>query len=316
MLKKNEYIFEHYINPVYYERKIMATTKKTTKKQTDKIIESVSTLKPQTVIEEIGALQTTLQNTLAGLSAQISMKLEQMKNVEEAIVIKQDELNELYDVQAEAISIEEMRAQHEAEEEQWNKKMSDAKAQMEDDEEERAKRWQREEEDHSYESSQRKKRSQEEYNVEIATRRRAEAIRQEDLEKQWKSREEALASQENDVLNLKSQVAGFDDKLKAEVAKAEAIAVNRVKKEYEHEVLILKKDIEAEKLLNATKVSALDDTINGLQLQISDLQKQLAESRSDAKEVTSAALQSASGRQAMEALQRVVDSQPSVSKNK
>lgn len=294
----------------------MATTKKTTKKQTDKIIESVSTLKPQTVIEEIGALQTTLQNTLAGLSAQISMKLEQMKNVEEAIVIKQDELNELYDVQAEAISIEEMRAQHEAEEEQWNKKMSDAKAQMEDDEEERAKRWQREEEDHSYESSQRKKRSQEEYNVEIATRRRAEAIRQEDLEKQWKSREEALASQENDVLNLKSQVAGFDDKLKAEVAKAEAIAVNRVKKEYEHEVLILKKDIEAEKLLNATKVSALDDTINGLQLQISDLQKQLAESRSDAKEVTSAALQSASGRQAMEALQRVVDSQPSVSKNK
>jgi hypothetical protein len=78
---------------------------------------------------------------------------------------------------------------------------------------------------------------------------------------------------------------------------------------------MLKKDIESERVLNATKVSALDDTINSLQVQISDLNKQLAQSRTDAKEITSAALQSASGRQAMEALQRVTD-QPSANKSK
>ena len=193
--------------------------------------------------------------------------------------------------------------------------MSNTYQDWEDDEEERAKRWQREEEEHGYEIAQKKKRSQEEYNVEIATRRRAETIRQEDLEKQWKGREEVLVSQEKEVVALKTQVAGFDDKLKADVAKAEAIALNRVKKEYDHEVLMLKKDIESERVLNATKVSALDDTINSLQVQISDLNKQLAQSRTDAKEITSAALQSASGRQAMEALQRVTD-QPSANKSK
>lgn len=280
----------------------MATKK--TKKQTDKVIEAVSTLKPHTVIEEIGALQSTLQNTLAGLSAQISTKLEQMKNVEEAIVLKQNELEDLYAIEVEAISLEDL-----------NKQILDQKVQWEEDSEERAKRWQREEEEHGYEMAQKRKRSQEEYNVEIATRRRSEAIRQEDLEKQWKLREEALAGQEQEVVSLKAQVAGFDDKLKAEVGKAEAIAANRVKKDYEHEIAMLKKDVEAERVLNATKVSALDDTINGLQCQIADLQKQLAESRSDAKEVTSAALRSASGRQAMQALQRVVD-QPSANKTK
>jgi len=294
----------------------MAVTTKKTKKQSEKVLDVVSTLKPQTVIEEIGALQNTLQGTLAGLSAQISIKLEQMKNVEDAIVIKQNELNELYGIDAEALSLEEMRENCEQEETEWNKKSLERQAQLEDDEEERAKRWQREEEEHGYDIAQKKKRSQEEYNVEIATRRRAETIRQEDLEKQWKTREEFIASQEKEVAALKTQVAGFDDKLKADVAKAEAIAVNRVKKDYEHEVVILKKDIESERVLNATKVSALDDTINSLQTQISDLHKQLATARTDAKEITSAALQSASGRQAMEALQRVTDGQPSTNKNK
>jgi len=294
----------------------MATTTKKTKKQSEKVLDVVSTLKPQTVIEEIGALQNTLQGTLAGLSAQISIKLEQMKNVEDAIVLKQEELNELYGIDAEALSLEEMREQHEQEDTDWQKQCVARQAQLEDDEEERTKRWQREEEEHGYDIAQKKKRSQEEYNVEIATRRRAETIRQEDLEKQWKTREEIIATQEKDVVALKTQVAGFDDRLKAETAKAEAIAVNRVKKEYEHEVVMLKKDIESERILNATKVSALDDTINSLQMQISDLQKQLSEARTDAKEVTSAALRSASGRQAMQALQRVVDNQPSTSKSK
>lgn len=217
----------------------MATTTKKTKKQSEKVLDVVSTLKPQTVIEEIGALQNTLQGTLAGLSAQISIKLEQMKNVEDAIVLKQQELNELYGIDAEALSLEEMREQHEQEETDWQKKCFERQAQLEDDEEERAKRWQREEEEHGYDMAQKKKRSQEEYNVEIATRRRAETIRQEDLEKQWKTREEILATQEKDVVALKAQVAGFDDRLKAETAKAEAIAVNRVKKEYEHEVVML-----------------------------------------------------------------------------
>lgn len=294
----------------------MATATKKIKKQSEKVLDVVSTLKPQTVIEEIGALQNTLQGTLAGLSAQISIKLEQMKNVDEAIVLKQEELNELYGIDAEALSLEEMREKHEQEDSDWQKQCFARQAQLEDDEEERVKRWQREEEEHSYDIAQKKKRSQEEYNVEIATRRRAETIRQEDLEKQWKTREEIISTQEKDVVALKTQVAGFDDRLKAETAKAEAIAISRVKKEYEHEVMMLKKDIESEKVLNSTKVSALDDTINNLQMQISDLQKQLSEARTDAKEVTSAALRSASGRQAMQALQRVVDNQPSTSKSK
>ena len=293
----------------------MATPRKTTNKKTDKVIEAVTDLKPQTVIEEIGALQSKLQNTLAGLSAQISTKIEQMNNVDEAITVKQTELQDLYSIETEAISLDEMRNQCLQEDIDWQKKCDDRQLQWDDEVAQRAKRWQREEEEHVYDMTQKKKRAVEEYNVEVTTRRRAEAIRQEDFDKNWTAREQAIASQEKEMADLKTQVTGFEDKLKAEVAKAEAIVGNRFKKEHEHELAMLKKDIDSERLLNSTKVSALDDTINNLQTQILDLQKQLTEARTDAKDVTSAALRSASGRQAMQALQRVVDN-PATAKSK
>ena len=295
----------------------MATTAtKKTKKQTEQVLGAVVGLKPQKVIEEIGALQSNLQGVLAGLSAQISTKIEQMDTVDQAIQLKQAELTELYGIESEAMSLEQMRAQCEEEQADWDKRTIDLQAQWDADEDERSKRWQREEEEHAYEINQKRKRAQEDFNVEIAARARAEAIRIEDLQKSWKLREDALTAQEKEVAALKAAVAGFDATLKTEVGKAEAIAVNRMKKEYEHECAMLKKDIEAERALNLTKISALDDTIEGLDGQIASLQQQLTAARQDAKEVTSQALQSASGRQAMEALQRVTDGQPSASKSK
>ena len=136
----------------------MATTKKTTKKQSEKILDAVSTFKPQTVIEEIGALQNSLQNTLAGLSAQISIKLEQMKNVEEAIVIKENELKELYEINAEALSLEEMREKCQQEEDNWNKRFIDRQNQWNEEAKDRLKKWNREEEDYLYSIDQKKKR--------------------------------------------------------------------------------------------------------------------------------------------------------------
>jgi predicted nucleic acid-binding Zn-ribbon protein len=70
---------------------------------------------------------------------------------------------------------------------------------------------------------------------------------------------------------------------------------------------MIRKDMESERTLNATKVSALNDLVEGMQKQISDLQTQLSAARQDAKEIASSALESASGRRVSEALQRVVE---------
>jgi 3-dehydroquinate dehydratase len=60
----------------------------------------------------------------------------------------------------------------------------------------------------------------------------------------------------------------------------------------------------------------LQQNIASLQTQIHDLQAQLVAARADAKEVASQALQSASGRQVVEALQRAQEVQSVLNKTK
>lgn len=282
----------------------VAKTTRRKKNEASKILDAVSGLEAQVVIEEIGSLQNSLQGTLAGVSAQISNKIEQMKNVDEAISLKKQELTETYGIEKEAMSLEDIRARKDEEEKNWEKSKKEREIQWEEEEDERNKRWQREEEERAYEVSQRKKRAQEDFNAEITRARRDEALRKEDLEREWQERENYLIAKEQEFQNLQEQVAGFDDRLKDEVAKAKSVAVNSVKEDYEHQITMLQKDIEAERSLNNAKVSAMDETINGLHAQISDLQKQLVAARADAKEVTNAALDSASGRKTIEAMQK------------
>lgn len=295
----------------------MATARKTStrqKKETTKILEAVNNLEPQNIIEEIGALQSTLQSTLAGLSAQITSKVEQMNNVDSAISVKSEELTELYEIEKEAQTLEDLRIKRSEMDDDWNKKVTTRQTQWEEDENERKRKWLRSSEEHDYLHSQKVLRSQEEYNAEISEKRRKEAVRMQELERSWKEREDELGNKENEFADLKNKVAEFDDRLKTEVSKAEAIVGSRLKKDYEHHVAMLQKDMDSERTLSATKISALDESIENLEDQINDLKLQLKAALQDAKEVTNAALQSASGRTAMDAMQKVVDSGQSSTK--
>lgn len=286
----------------------MNTIKKTSKKQSEKILESVSSLTPKTVIEQVGAFQADIQSMLSDLSSSLSSKIEQMNNIEEAIALKMQQLKDLHSIESDLVSLESIKELCEKEKHDLQKSVIEQKIMWEDDEKERSKRWKREEEEHAYAEEQKKKRFQQEYAEEVAKNRRSESMRQEDLEKQWKSRENSIASQEKDIADLKVQVSQFDSKLKSEYSKAEAITSERLKKEYEHQILLLKKDMEAEKQLNSIKTSAMEDTIENLEKQISDLLTQLNAARADAREITNTALQSASGREAMNALQKANES--------
>jgi len=133
------------------------------------------------------------------------------------------------------------------------------------------------------------------------------------LQRSWADREVAIKNQEMEHAELRKQVGEFDARLKAEVAKAEAVVANSLKKEHAHQVELLKRDAESQGLLCTQKIAAQESVIQGLHAQIKDLQAQLAAARTDAKEVATQALQSASGRQVADALQRAMDAKDATS---
>lgn len=276
-------------------------------KKNDVNLDLIKTLKASDVVNDIGGLQISIQQQLANISAAITGKLEHLNNTESAIHDMEERLAETYAVEKEFLTLDEVRAFRAEEEEKFDKFMAARRQEWLDEQVDRDKEWLREKEAHDYEVTLNKKKFIDEFNAEVAAHKRAERVRTEELAADWNRREAELKSRENELVDLRKKVADFDGILKAEVAKAENVAANSVKKNYEHQMQLLQKDQESERAINEAQIKSYAHTIAQMQNQIDDLNEQLSITRSDAKEVTAQALQSASGRQVAEALQRVVD---------
>jgi len=283
------------------------TRKKIEDTQAQATLDAVKTITADTVVNEIGKLQVGLQGTLANLSSVITSKIEQMNQVDQAIALKKDTLKTLHDVEAEVISLDDIRTKRETEDQDWARRFEDRKKLWKEEEDERTKKWMRDREQHDYNFEINKRNVFDHFDAEMKQKRKDEDNKAELLAKNWKDREDFLAAREKELADLKTFTASMEDRVKAEVAKAEAITKNVVTKHYEHQIALMQKDAEAEKNMENTKGQAAATTIAGLQSQIKSLNDQLEKARTDAREVTAQALQSASHRQVAEALQRVVD---------
>lgn len=275
-------------------------------------LEAVKDLRADSVVSEVNNLQVSLQKTLADVSASITNKIQQIDTIDTAISLKEARLKELYGIEAEAIKWDDLQAQHDAERKNW-----------EVERETRNNQWEQETDDHEvacarrsteweYLFAQRTKQKEDAFKAQVEQQMRAEKLRQEDLQRAWQDRENALKAKETEYVQLREQVAGFDARLKAEVAKTETILSNTLKKQHEHEKALLQKDAEAAKALCESKLAFSDKTIAGLENQIATLKAQLDHARQDAKDVANQALNTAADRRVAEALRQVVSDREQV----
>lgn len=291
----------------------MATTK-TKRKQIEQteakaILDSVKDIKIGDVVTQVNNLQISVQKTLAELCSTVTTKVQQVEEVDTAIELKNQRLKELFGIEGEALSLEEMRSQRDQERIEWDAERQERIKKWQEEEAEHVKARNRSEDNWKYEYEQRKKRTQEEFDAEVARTKRNEQLRHEALERSWVEREGVLKAKEQEATALKAQVEGFEAKMDAAVKQAEARSAAVVTGKFNHEIALLKKDSESQKAVADLRIASLNETINNLHGQIESIETQLIAARQDAKEVASQALQSASNRGVADALQRVVDAQ-------
>lgn len=265
-------------------------------------------IKAVDVVKEIGDLQLNVQSTLAGISAAITGKLDQLKNTDLAIADSEARLKEVFAIEKELLDIEVVRKQREDEELEYEKQIEVRNRELMEQEAARAKKWKREEDDYAYEFAQKCKKAQDEFQAALDTKQRQEKIRQEELAKNWQVRENSLKEHEKELTDLRTQVAGFDAKMRKELEETVKCLTTEMGAKHQQQIQLLMKDKEAESSINSEKVSSLNATIATLQKQITGLEAQLLQARQDAKEVTSQALTASAGKQTNDALLRMIDS--------
>jgi hypothetical protein len=293
----------------------MATTK-TKRKQIEAIeattvLNSVKDIDINDVVSGVNNLQVSVQKTLAELGATVTNKVQQMTQIDTAIELKKTRLKELFDIEKEAISIDEMNAQKQSELDTWELERQERQKAWEEEDAERQKSRKRDVDNWLYEFEQKKKRAQEEFDAEVARTKRNEQLRHEALERSWVEREGVLKSKEENYALLKAQVDNIDTKVAEAVKQGEARGFASAAAKYNHEIALSKEEAKGQKAVSDLRIASLNEAISNLHSQIESMETQLISARQDAKEVASAALASASNRQVADALQRVVDNQQS-----
>src|SRR5262249_39597138 len=139
---------------------------------------------------------------------------------------------------------------------------------------------------------------------------KANRNKQEQLEKNWSEREAELKKRETELAELRAFKEGNDERVKKAENAAVAVATNSVKKEYETKMTLAMKDAEMAQKLAGQEVAARRQTGERATAEIAGLKAQLDQARADVKEISGKALESASGRDAMAAMQKLMEKEP------
>jgi len=271
------------------------------------VLASVEGLNLDTVSGTLADTQVEVQKSLAGLSAKLTEKLQLLENIQKAIDLKQDELKELYNIEAKVTELDELEAEIESRRKTWEEEQAAKKREFAEQQSERNKQWARSEEEYQYRLAQEHKKHKDAFDALMGQSERDNRDRQEKLEKEWAEREGELKKRETELADLREKVANMSEVIKKEVNAAVAIATNSVKKEYETKMQLANKDSETAQKLADQTVASLQTSLAKQQAQVDDLKTQLEQAHRDVKEISAKALDSASGRATTDALQRIME---------
>jgi hypothetical protein len=280
------------------------------------VLEAVTGLSLDTVSTTLASTQVEVQKSLADLSAKLVERLQLLKNVEEAIQLKQEELKQLYNLEAKEIELDDLRAEIQKQRELWEEEQARKAREFEEQRSERNKNWRREEEEYKYQWAQQQRKLEDAFKQKMEDQEKANRNKQEQIEKNWGEREAELKKRENEYAELKAKVEAFPEQLKKAENAAGIIAGNSVKKEYETKATLAAKDLEMFQKLAGQETASLKQALEKASAEINSLKAQLDQARADVKEISARALDSASGRDAMAAMQKIIEKEPSSKQGK
>lgn len=299
----------------------MAFARKTTASKADKAAdikkeEVLSTVKPLTqddVATLLTKAQLAVQQQFADITTKATNSLAQFEQIEQAIQIKKQELQALHELDVQATTLDDLNRKIAETREGWDAEKqaaTDARTQYEADTESAREREQAE---YEYTRDQERRRQQDAFNEELAAARKTEQAAREQREKDWQQREEIIKSAETELRSLRDQVAGFPAKIDQAVKAEVDSVVAALTAQNDTKFQLAQKDADLRVKMAEQQVTSAKAEIIQKNEVISDLRTQLAAAHKQSESVALKALESASGRNALEAVQQSMnraESQP------
>ena len=305
-------------------REEVAATRETTDKKAEEtsklreaeIRQSVEGISVEDVVKGISDLGLDLSKALAGISEKLVQEVNRLSSAREAVELERKEIDRLHKIDVASTALDQLvqdyaRKKEELESEiaaqrlSWDEELKRTERDRKEQEENLRKQRQRDIDEYEYKKTLERKKAQDKYEEEIKLLEKQNREKQEALEKSWQQREAALKVQEEESARLRSESEGFQAKLEKACAQAAAEATRATAQKFEQQILLLKKESEAEKRLAELQIKTLEDTLTRQSAQMASLQKQLDEAKQQVQEIAVKAIEGASGAKALSHINQI-----------
>lgn len=266
-----------------------------------KVVASAS----QTSVEDIiKTFRVNINESLSGFEEQLLAKKAKLDEVQKAITIEENRLQEVYDIETQADTLQVLLRAHEQEEEsfeaakdkarlEWRQEQEDHDKWVREREAQTKKEWERKLEEHRYDWKIKQSREIDEFNEQKRLKERQLKEIEETTIKALQVREDAISAKEEEFENLKVQVAAIEENQSKAVLEAVEKALQSEKKSRAFEVSALKKDHESTLKVLTNSVETAQSMIENLTAQNEDLKTKLETAHQEIRNIAKDAIHGA-----------------------
>jgi len=301
------------------------------KKKTE-AIKKADELSLEGVAGAIGALKLEMSRILTQLSDRLENEVNNYKNIQSAIALKNQELKEIYDIENSASTLAALIEAQKQKRREFEEQIARDEETLMNEVREARKKWTEEEKQHELTMKERaqleqkmREREREEYIYNFNREQKLEkdrfedlkaklekemALKKEEVERELSQREKMIAEKEAEVADLREKVMNFPKQLEVAVAKAVKETTENLKVQAKSREDLLLKEFEGEKNVLNTKMAILEKLAAEQGEKIKELSDKLEKAYGKIQDVAVKAIEGASQAKSFTDLQRILAEKP------
>jgi hypothetical protein len=288
-------------------------------------------LSTEGVGKSISELKSVVGRMLNQLSDRLEEQVSRYVQIQRAIVAKDVELKEIYEIQRSASTLTALIESHERERSRFEDELADMKLRLDREIEQTRSEWEREKRQREAEAKERdaaeqkrREREKEEYRYAFAREQQQArdqfadetvaankdlADRKAAAERELSERERAVKAREDETAALRRRVDGLPAEIDAAVARAVKDAVARQQQDAAAREELLKREFAGERNVLTTRITLLDQTAKEQAEQITRLQDRADKAYGQVQEIAVRAIEGSGTSKQLAGIQQLLTEQ-------
>ncbi len=317
------------------------------KKKAVEVVKVADTVAEKSILTEINDLRVEMSKSLTQISENIEVETEKYKKIQEAIVIKDGELREIFEIERSAHALaaligaqNQKKLEYEAEMSrkkeafdiemnarkqlldddiqstriQWNKEKQAAQESTKEKNEQEKKLRQRQKEEFEYNFNREQDLARNQLTDEKEKQEKQLALDKEDFEKTVKEKEKYLhdretgvAERETRMKDLEEKVAAFPKELETRVSKAVKDTSDRLNEIAEKNEAFIKVEAEGKSNVLQMKIESLQGTVTEQAKQLVEINERLEKAYGKVQDIAVKAIEGSANQQTLAGIEQIVE---------